>query len=311
MPNLVTITFSPCIDKSVTVPVLLPEKKLHCTEPILEPGGGGINIARAINKLGYSATAIYPAGGCTGAQFSSILATEHVPVIVIESKYEMRVNLNVLNEATNLQYRFIMPGIELLPGEWQACLNAIDSIKDPSYIIVSGSLPPGVPIDIFHQIAGIARQKKARLIVDTSREALLQLKDCGVFLLKPNLSELSMLAGRNEIHLEQIESVAREVIANGYCEMMVVSIGSTGAMLVTKDKVFRAIPPAVKIKGTVGAGDSMVAGLVISLNLGKSFEDTIRYAVACGTAACLNAGTALCNQQDVERLLSLTRVFNA
>jgi 6-phosphofructokinase 2 len=311
MPNLLTITFSPCIDKCVTVPNLLPEKKMHCTPPIYEPGGGGINSGRAIMKLGYNATAIYPAGGCTGLQFGRMLQQEKVPAMVIETNSELRENLHVVDTASNLQYRFVMPGVSLLPQEIEACLAAISNTPDPGIIIISGSIPQGVPTDIFRLIGKIAKDKKAKLILDTSGEALLHTKDCGIFLLKPNIAELCMLAGRKEIHLDQVEMVAREVMANGYCEMMVVSIGSTGAMLVTHDKVFRAIPPVIKPKSTVGAGDSLVAGLVIALSQGKSMEDTIRYGVSCGTAACINEGTALCKPEDVDRIFRLTRVFNA
>ena len=311
MPNLLTITFSPCIDKSVKIPILLPEKKMHCSFPVYEPGGGGINIARAIRKLGFITTAIYPAGGSSGLEFGKMLHQEGVPVIVVETNNEIRENLHVVDQASNLQYRFVMPGVSLLQQEIEGCMAAIKNSPDSAFIIISGSMPPGVPADIFQQIGKIARDKNAKLIIDTSSEALLHTKDCGVFLLKPNISELSILAGRKEIHLDEIETVAREVMAKGYCEILVISIGASGAIMVTGDKIFRAIPPVIKPKGTVGAGDCLVAGLVIAFSQGKSMEDTIRYGVSCGTAACLNEGTALCRPEDVYRIFRLTRVFNS
>ena len=149
------------------------------------------------------------------------------------------------------------------------------------------------------------------MVVDTSGEALLQVKDCGVFLIKPNLAELSLLAGRKEIHLADIEQVAREVIANGYSEIVVVSIGATGAMLISKDAVYRAIPPVITPKTTVGAGDSLVAGLVMSMNEGRSLADSLRFGVSCGTAACLHPGTALFTRADADKIYLMTRVFNS
>lgn len=311
MPNLLTITFSPCMDKSVSVNGLLPEKKMHCTTPIFAPGGGGINIARAIKKLGHPATAIFPVGGYTGQKFVQLLKEEGVDTIGIESRNEMRENLDVLDASTNQQYRFVMPAVDLLHNEWKDLLEAIRNHETLKYIIVSGSMPRGFPEDIFQLISTIAKEKNIRLVVDTSGEALLQVKDCGVFLIKPNLAELSLLAGRKEIHLADIEQVAREVIAKGYAEIVVVSIGATGAMLISKDGVFRAIPPVIKPKSTVGAGDSLVAGLVISLSEGRSLADSLRFGVSCGTAACLQPGTTLFTRADVDQIYLLTRVFNS
>lgn len=172
MSGIITITFSPCIDKSTSVSSLIPEKKLRCAEPKLEPGGGGINVARAIKKLGGNATAVYPAGGYTGYFFTELLQKENVTAVVIESMHHTRENMIVLDESTNQQYRFGMPGTLLLKKEWQQCLNAIQTIKNTEYIIASGSLPPGVPADIFARIALIAKEKNAKLIVDTSGETI-------------------------------------------------------------------------------------------------------------------------------------------
>lgn len=311
MPKLLTITFSPCIDKSVRISDLLPEKKTHCSDPVIEPGGGGINIARAINKLGYAAIAVYPAGGCRGETFNQLLRQEAVPIMPIETSLEMRENLNVADLGTGRQYRFVMPGVALFPQELKGCMDAIQAVEDPGFIIVSGSLPPGLPATIFQELGKIAREKKARLIVDTSKEALQQLKGCGVFLIKPNLAELGVLSGRKDISQGQVETVAREVIENGYCEIVVVSIGATGAMLITRDMAITAIPPVIQPKSTVGAGDSLVAGLVIAISEGRKLDEAIRYGVACGTAACLNEGTALCNPDDVARIYSKTKINKA
>lgn len=311
MPNLLTVTFSPCFDKSVKITSILPEKKMHCFNPVIEPGGGGINIARAIKKLGYAAIALYPAGGCLGTAFNDLMAREEVPVIPIKTSLEMRENLHVSDLGSDRQYRFVMPGIELFPAELKSCLDAIRAVDNPGFIIVSGSLPPGLTGNIFQELGKIAQDKKAKLIVDTSKEALLSLKGCGVYLIKPNLAELGVLSGKKDINPEQVEAVAREVIANGYGEIVVVSIGATGAMLVTKDLAIKAIPPAIHPKSTVGAGDSLVAGLAIAISEGRKLEDVIRYGVACGTAACLNEGTALCKPDDVARIYSITKIVMA
>ncbi len=305
MPSIITITFNPAIDKSTTVAALIPEKKLKCTTPFYEPGGGGINVARAIKKLGGEATAVYLAGGYTGKAFTDLLIKETVAAIVIETAGSTRENLIVVQTASNQQYRFGMPGPHILEHEWKECLNVIEKINGVDYIVASGSLPNGVPTDIFARVAVIAKKKKARLIVDTSGEALKQAVNEGVYLIKPNLGELSSLAGKEELNIELVDDVARTVIENGKCEVVVVSMGSAGAMLVTKEMAQQIIPPAVIRKSTVGAGDSMVAGMVLSLSKNKNLIETVHYGVACGTAATMNPGTELCRKADAEHLYKL------
>lgn len=310
MGKILTVTINPCIDKSTRVESLAPEKKLRCEAPFFEPGGGGINVARAIKKLGGEATAIYPSGGYTGRFLNDLLKAEGVRTKIIEAQNYTRENLIVLETSTNNQYRFGMPGSPLLEKEWKACLQSIEEEDDVEYIVASGSLAPGVPTNIYAQIATLAKTKGAKLIVDTSGQALQDAANEGIFLLKPNLAELSSLAGREEIHAELVDDVAQEIIAKGNCEVVVVSLGASGAMLVTKNQVIQATPPAVKKRSTVGAGDSMVAGLVLSLSKGWKLKDALRYGVATGTAATLNHGTELSKLSDVECLFPLVRTIN-
>ena len=303
MSKIVTVTFSPCIDKTTTVPDLIPEKKLRCSSPTLQPGGGGINVARAIKKLGGEAIAVYPAGGYTGKYFNALLEKENVPVIIIESKNETRENIIVVEESKNKQYRFGMPGTELTEDEWQQCLTAIEKREGIEYIVASGSLPPGVPLDIYARLAIIAKRKNAKLVVDTSGEALKHAVDEGVYLIKPNLGELASLAGVENIDEYQIVSLGKEIIKKGSCEILVVSMGEKGAMLITKNVNHHFLPPQVERKSTVGAGDSMVAGLVLGLSKQQSLPEVLKYGIACGTAATMNPGTELCKKEDVEMLI--------
>ncbi|HEY6063156.1 MAG TPA: 1-phosphofructokinase family hexose kinase [Chitinophagaceae bacterium] len=305
MPSIVTITFSPCIDKSTSIPSLVPGKKLKCAVPKLEPGGGGINVARAVKKLGGEARAIFPSGGYTGKFFNHLLDKENIPSVIIETAQETRENIIILDESTNNQYRFGMPGTVLSEKEWKQCLQAAEEVNDTEFIVASGSLPPGVPLNIYAQLAKIVKNKKARLIVDTSGEALRHAADEGVYLLKPNLGELSALAGKSELQQEEIKTIAQGIIARGNCEVLVVSMGAAGAMLVTNEMAKMITPPPVIRKSTVGAGDSMVAGIVFYLSQGKNLPEAVRYGVACGTAATMNPGTELCSKKDADILYSL------
>jgi 6-phosphofructokinase 2 len=309
MASVVTITFNPCIDKSTSIDALLPEKKLRCRAPGFEPGGGGLNVARAIKRLGGESLAIFPAGGYSGKFLEKLVAEEGLSAKVVDIKNHTRENLIVLDHSSNQQYRFGMPGPELYEDEWKKCLQLLEEEKDVEYIIASGSLARGVPVNIYAQIALIAKQKKARLVVDTSGDALKEAVAEGVYLVKPNLAELSSLVGKAEVHAELVDDLARKIINGGGCEIVVVSLGAGGAMLVSKDQVIQMIPPVVKRKSTVGAGDSMVAGLVLGLLQGRSLTESLRYGIACGTAATLNEGTELCHKEDVEKLVPLVRTI--
>ena len=302
MSQIVTITFNPCIDKSATVPQLIPEKKLGCSEPYFDPGGGGINVARAIKKLGGEATAIYPAGGYTGKFFNELLSREQIPSIIIEAENPLRENVIVLEESSNNQFRFGFPGAKLLQHEWEQCIGAIDKIADAEFLVASGSLPEGVPDDIFARLATISKKKNFKFIVDTSKRALQHAANEGVYMLKPNLTELSSLLGRKELSLDEVAVAGKEIIAKKFCEVLLVSLGEKGAMLFTEDKELKVSSPTVEKKSTVGAGDSLVAGFVLSLSQGRTFEDSLRYSVACGTAATMNSGTELCNKKDADAL---------
>lgn len=308
MTHIITITFSPCIDKSTTVARLSPDIKMSCTSVKLEPGGGGINVARALSKLGGSATAIYVSGGCTGQKFDELMHQEKIPSVVIEGTQETRENIIIVDESNSKQYRFGMPMPPLSDGAYQQILDYLKTLDDVAFIIVSGSVPAGVDKSFFDEISLIAHKCKAKLIVDTKGDALKQAVDAGVFLIKPNLGELSALVGKGELKTDQIQDIARSLIDNGKCEVVVVSMGAEGAMLVTSTTAKQIKPPKVERKSTVGAGDSMVAGIVYALTRGSSLAEAIQYGVACGTAATLNPGTELCRKQDVERLLSQVSV---
>ncbi|WP_449436825.1 1-phosphofructokinase family hexose kinase [Pedobacter steynii] len=161
--SIVTLTLCPAIDKSATVPILIPEKKLNCSAPIYEPGGGGINVARAIKRLGGNAMAIYLAGGYTGTFFTKLLKKENITTLPIKIINPTRENLVIKELSTQRQYRFGMPGPEISFTEWQDSLKAVEQLNDVEYLVISGSLPPGAPANIFSKIAEICRAKKQNL----------------------------------------------------------------------------------------------------------------------------------------------------
>lgn len=307
MCKIITITFSPCIDKSATVKSLVPEKKLQCSKLKSEPGGGGINIARVLNKFGMETLAVFPSGGCNGKIFNALLEKQNVPSIIIDAQHETRENLVIVDQSAGQQFRFSMPASELSEKECKACLKAIENIKDIDYIIASGSLPKTISAKVIRPLAALSRKKGAKFIVDTSGPALKSVLKNDLFMLKPNLAELAFLSDRKTIPVSQAEKAAKKIISLGHCETIVVSLGAKGAVLVTKTQSYRAVPPKIPVKSTIGAGDSMVAGMVYALAKGNSLEKSLCFGVACGAAATMNEGTALCSKKDAQTIFKIIR----
>ena len=300
---ITTITINPAVDKCTTLEKLIPEKKLRCTDLLIEAGGGGINVSKAIKKLGGETIALFPSGGINGNLLEQILTQDRMPICTIPVDNETRESFTTVERSTNAQYRFVMPGCMLNEKEIEAVISVINSLNPaPSIIVASGSLPPGVPDDFYAHLAIISKQNGIKLIVDTSGIPLQLAAQEGVYLLKPNLSELCSLVGKDFLQLKEVDEAAKQVIENGHCEVVVVSMGPLGAMLVTKDLHENIPAPTVKKLSTVGAGDSMVAGMAWMLEQGKSFSEMVRFGVACGTAATMNAGTQLFQKEDVFKL---------
>jgi 6-phosphofructokinase 2 len=302
MEKIVTLTLNPAIDKSTSVKAIVPDKKLRCAPPTFEPGGGGVNVSRAIKKLGGNSTAIYFAGGYSGQFYQQLLNDEGIDSCVVGIEGHTRENMIVVDEAANLQYRFGMPGPVIKENEWQKCLDLLEASSGVEYIVASGSLPEGVPTDFFRRLACVSKKINAKLIADTSGEPLRSAMREGLFMIKPNLGELSDLHGVEELEEEQVIIAAKGIINSGGCDAMVISMGASGAMLITKDSVFDSPSPTVKKKSTVGAGDSMVAGMVLALSQGRGWLEVLQYGIATGTATTMNPGTELCKKEDVDRL---------
>ena len=304
MQKIITLTVNPALDKSTSVKAIAPEKKLRCRNPKTEPGGGGINVSRALRNLGGNSVAMFFAGGYTGEYHTRLLKQEGIDVQVVQIAGETRENIIVVDESTGQQYRFGMEGPLVAENEWRYCLELVQH-KDFDFLVASGSLSPGMPTGFYRELAAVVKKKKAKLVIDTSGDALKDAVDEGVYLIKPNLGELSSLYGVDELQEADAAKAAKEIIAKGYCEVIAVSMGASGALLVTSDQVHKVYSPVVKRKSTVGAGDSMVAGMLMGICKGLSWNDILRYGVAAGTAATMNPGTELCKKEDTDRLFEI------
>jgi 6-phosphofructokinase 2 len=300
---IVTFTINPALDAATTTERLIPAEKLRCEVPRYFPGGGGVNVARAVHALGGEAVAVYAAGGLTGQMLTDLLAGEGVTSHPVAIRGTTRENLTVGEAQSGRQFRFVMPGPEVSEAECEACLEALRRVvPTPRYVVASGSLPRGVPPDYYARVAAVAAALGARMVLDTSGAALRAVGRGRVHLLKPNRRELEFFAGRPLSDLPQFSEAARAFVADGQAEIVVASLGAEGALLATSDGAehFPALP--IGVRGSVGAGDSMVAGIVLALARGLSVHRSVQFGMATAAAALLRPGVELCRREDVERI---------
>lgn len=301
MTKIVTLTINPAVDKNTKFEGLVAEHKIRCEQPVYDAGGGGINVSKAIYRLGGESTAFFPAGGPIGDLLKSLVKKEGVVFETIESKAWTRENFIAVDTTTNAQYRFGMPSPELTLEEFEEILEKVKN-QNPEILVISGSLPENLSPIIFKRISEVLGEKKPKIVVDTSGDALKFALENGAFLIKPNHKELAKLLGLEKIEPTQVESAAKTLIEKYNCEIVVVSMGSEGAKLFDKDKTYFVSAPKVEKKSTVGAGDSMVGGMVWALSQNLPLEDVLKWGVACGSAATMNEGTQLFKKDDAVRL---------
>ena len=285
-----TLTLNPSIDVSSEAEKVEPEKKIRTCCERIDPGGGGINVARVLHRFGVDVEAIYFAGGATGRAFDELLDRAGLTRRRIEIADDTRTSLAIHDRSIGEDYRFVPEGPTIEGSEVAACLDAIDA-ADCDYFIASGSLPPGVPDDFYATAASKVARAGARFILDTSGAELSEaLRGCGIFLLKASKEEFDPTS-------------ARQLVEKGCVQHVALTRGAAGAMLISADGALTLPSLDTEPVSTVGAGDSFLAGMVLGLTRGGTLSEALRVAVACGAAATLSPGTDIAYPVDVERLL--------
>lgn len=303
---IVTLTINPALDVSTTTERVRAEHKMRCGPSRIDPGGGGVNVSRVIERLGGHSTAIYAVGGPTGQAYRQLLEADGIIGRAIAIAGSTRENVTIDETSTGRQFRFVLQGPEMTEPEWQRCLDATEAAMHwGGYVVLSGSLAPGVPDDIYARIARRARDMGVRCIVDASGEALASALDAGVYLVKPSGRELSELVGAEMTSLDDKKAAARQLVAEGRAEVVALTLGADGAVLVTASSVTHLASPPITVRSIVGAGDSFLAALVLRLAQGHDLIAAFRAGVAAGTATAMTEATELCHRDDVERFEAL------
>jgi 6-phosphofructokinase 2 len=298
-PHLVTLTLNPALDIAGTAQRVRPTHKIRTSGEHIDPGGGGINVARVAHELGGEVEAILLGGGATGQLVGELLSEAGVAHRIVPIGGRTRISLTVLEQESGLEYRFVPEGPELREAEWRTALDLLETVAC-DWLVASGSLPRGVPVDIYARIARIAARRGQRFVLDTSGPALPAALGAGIDLLKPSLGELEAALGRRLRDGAAQEEAVRTLVRQGAARMVALTLGRDGAMLAVGDDVLRLRPPEVEVQSAVGAGDSFLAATTLALARGEAPAQALAWGIAAGTAAIGGIGTARLTRADVE-----------
>lgn len=312
MQDTLTITLNPALDLSTSVEQVVAGPKLRCRPPRIDPGGGGVNVARTICKLGGQATALVAVGGATGTQISNLLAGEGIPVLPVVVSGETRQSFAVTDESTGQQYRFGLPGDILTPADADALITSIGATAPKTgFVVLSGSVAPGLPPDFLAQIMTTISSSGSRLIVDTSGPMLARLIAASaspVHILRIDQKEASEAAAHPMETIADSLEFAKGLVAGGVADVVITGRGAEGSVLVSKEQSFFCNAAHVPVRSKIGAGDSFVGSMTLALARGEPLDRALQWGVAAASVTVGTEGTALCDLQSVKNLLPLCTV---
>jgi 6-phosphofructokinase 2 len=297
-----TITLNPALDRTMEVDGLVVDDANRILSEERYAGGKGIDCSRVIEELGGESTALGFIGGYDGLELEGRLINEGVLCDFTRIGGETRTNIILSNRREKTQILLNAAGPRITPAEIGLFFQRIHAIgRDAEFVVVSGSVPPGVSHNIYAQITTTLKGKGIRVAVDADGELLRQACKAQPFLIKPNMHEFQRLTGVTSMEADDLVPKARR-IADAGIEIVIISMGAKGLLGITKDEAYWASPPRVRVVSQVGAGDSALAGFIYALTQKKSFRESLILAAAAGTAAVMTPGTALCKKRDVEKI---------
>ena len=297
--RIITLTVNPALDVACSTDIVQPTHKIRTGDDHLDPGGGGINVARVVHAMGGDTLAVLMAGGVTGELVEELLDEAGVPRRSVPIGGRTRICFTVLERSTGVEYRFVPEGPPVTQRDWRAMLHVLEELEG-GWIVASGSLQHGMPADIYAWVARLARRRGQRFVLDTSGSALQQALGSGIEMIKPSLGELQKLVGRDLPDPREQEAEAMALVRGGAAKLVAVTLGAGGAFIASEAGVIRQPALPAPVLSAVGAGDSFTAAMTLALARGDSLEEALAWGVAAGTAAVVCAGTARVRRTDVE-----------
>lgn len=305
---ILTITLNPAVDLETETDTLIPGEKLRCAAPRRDPGGGGINVARAVTILGGEAAAAIALGGPVGESLVAQVEGQGVRVHWLRAPGETRQNLSVIETTTGKQYRFIFPGPDWSAEDAARLPEQVLPLAAPGdFVVLSGSLPPGVPTGAYVDLARGLSEKGAEVIADTSGRALSALAsaDLDLYMLRMDSAEAEELLRRPLPDNRDSASTAAGLVAAGAARHVVLARGPEGSVGANADGRWFAPAADVPVASLTGAGDSFVAGATLALSRGADLATALQWGTAAASSAVTTEATALCDKAVFDRLLPL------
>lgn len=306
MTPILTVTLNPALDIATVAENVRPGPKLRCDNPQVDPGGGGINVSRVIARLGGASTAFVALGGATGERLSAALAAEKIVTHCYPAPGETRESLSVTDRATGGQYRFVLPGPVWTARQGKAVMSAIaDAAPEGTLVVLSGSLPPGLPADLPARLTRSLDRKAARLVLDTSGATLTRAADPArpAHVLRMDEAEAEALAGGHLKTRGDSADFAEALVRGGAARIVVIARGADGSVLATGTERWFAKAAKVPVKSKVGAGDSFVAAFTLALAKNRPLPRALQEGMAAASAAVMTGATELCRRADFRRLV--------
>ena len=307
MDRVATLTLNPAIDGACEAEAVFPTHKIRTHAERYDPGGGGINVARVLARLGEKVEVVYLAGGATGALLDELLDQNGLIRQRISIHDHTRQSLAVYERSTGKEFRFVPEGPLVSEAEWRAAFDHCAGL-DHGWLVASGSLPRGAPVDFYARLSAVLGGRDMRLVVDTSGPALAAAIEAGgLFLAKPSLGEFEALVGRKLDTPDAVGRAALELVRAGKAQNIAVSMGHEGAVLAHAGGVLLRPALEVTVKSATGAGDCFVAGMVHGFmrqadSGGNDAAEAFRWGMAAGTAAVLSPGTDLAHPADIRAM---------
>ncbi|OIQ76576.1 6-phosphofructokinase isozyme 2 [mine drainage metagenome] len=303
LPPIVTLTLNPSVDVTYEIETLVDDRKVHADAYRYDPGGNGVNVARALSRLQVPAHACFVAAGEVGQLLQRLLQRQVANAHALWVDGETRINVTLEQRTPGAQYEVIGVGPRLDADVLARMTQTVEGLAGGGYAVLTGSLPPGLPADTYTRLAAGLATRGARVVLDMQGDALRAVLASRPFLIKPNRYELEQLVGRALPTLDAVRDAACGVQAAGV-EHVCVSLGADGALLAHPHGVWHGRAPRVAVRSTVGAGDSMLAGLVAALARGDDAGDALRLGLACGSGTAAQPGTELFDAAALPALLA-------
>ncbi|WP_055662793.1 1-phosphofructokinase family hexose kinase [Jannaschia seosinensis] len=304
MNEILTVTANPALDLSTEAPAVIPDRKLRCAAALVHPGGGGVNISRAIANLGGASRALVAHGGTTGAELVRLIRAEGLAPEPLGVEHTTRQSISVRDQATGLQYRFMLPGPDWTSEDAAKARAAILAAVTPGALVIpSGSLPPGLSVDFFLDLAPEIAADGARMIIDTSGPALKRAAaaHAGLYVLRMDTAEAEELSDRTLTDLGDLAALATSLRDAGAAEIVMIAAGAEGTVIACDTWRGLTRPPVVVPHSKIGAGDSFVAAFAMSIARGEDPVTAACWGTAAASSAVQEVGTRLCQREDTER----------